>query len=74
VAILLGEQNVARVLEIAARAYVLEAGRIVAESASSVLRQQARIEQAYLGRLTVAPYRLGDSLRWSRAATMLPAL
>jgi len=37
------------VLEIAARAYVLEEGRVVAESASSVLRQEARIEQTYLG-------------------------
>jgi branched-chain amino acid transport system ATP-binding protein len=49
VAVLLVEQNVARALEIAARAYVLEEGRIVAEGTSSVLRQESRIQEAYLG-------------------------
>jgi branched-chain amino acid transport system ATP-binding protein len=49
VAILLVEQNVARALEIADRAYVLEEGRVVAEGPPGVLRGQARIREAYLG-------------------------
>jgi branched-chain amino acid transport system ATP-binding protein len=49
VAILLVEQNVVRALEVAARAYVLEEGRIVAEGPPAVLRQQSRIREAYLG-------------------------
>jgi branched-chain amino acid transport system ATP-binding protein len=49
VAILLVEQNVVRALEIADRAYVLEEGRIVADGAPDALRQDARIQQAYLG-------------------------
>jgi branched-chain amino acid transport system ATP-binding protein len=49
VAILLVEQNVVRALEIADRAYVLEEGRVVAEGAPAVLRQQSRIQEAYLG-------------------------
>jgi branched-chain amino acid transport system ATP-binding protein len=49
VAILLVEQNVARALEIARRAYVLEEGRIVAEGQAAALRDDARIRQAYLG-------------------------
>jgi branched-chain amino acid transport system ATP-binding protein len=49
VAILLVEQNVARALEIADRAYVLEEGRVVADGPPAVLRQQTRIRQAYLG-------------------------
>jgi branched-chain amino acid transport system ATP-binding protein len=50
VAILLVEQNVARALEIADRAYVLEEGRVVADGPPAVLRRQARIQEAYLGR------------------------
>jgi branched-chain amino acid transport system ATP-binding protein len=49
VAILLVEQNVVRALEIAARAYVLEEGRVVAEGPPAILRQQSRIREAYLG-------------------------
>jgi branched-chain amino acid transport system ATP-binding protein len=49
VAILLVEQNVVRALEIAARAYVLEEGRTVAEGSPAILRQQSHIRQAYLG-------------------------
>ena len=49
VAILLVEQNVVRALEIAARAYVLEEGRVVADGPPAILRQQSRIRQAYLG-------------------------
>jgi branched-chain amino acid transport system ATP-binding protein len=49
VAILLVEQNVVRALEIADRAYVLEEGRVVADGRPSVLLQQSRIQQAYLG-------------------------
>jgi branched-chain amino acid transport system ATP-binding protein len=49
VAILLVEQNVVRALEIAARVYVLEEGRVVADGPPAVLRQQSHIRQAYLG-------------------------
>jgi branched-chain amino acid transport system ATP-binding protein len=49
VAILLVEQNVARALDLADRAYVLEEGRVVAAGAPAVLRRQSRIQQAYLG-------------------------
>jgi branched-chain amino acid transport system ATP-binding protein len=47
--ILLVEQNVVRALEIADRAYVLEEGRVVAEGTPAVLREQPRIQEAYLG-------------------------
>jgi branched-chain amino acid transport system ATP-binding protein len=49
VAILLVEQNVVRALDLAARAYVLEEGRTVADGAPAILRQQSRIREAYLG-------------------------
>jgi branched-chain amino acid transport system ATP-binding protein len=49
VAILLVEQNVARALDLADRAYVLEEGRIVAGGPAAALRAQPRIQQAYLG-------------------------
>jgi branched-chain amino acid transport system ATP-binding protein len=49
VAILLVEQNVVRALELAARVYVLEEGRTVAEGPPAVLQQQTRIREAYLG-------------------------
>lgn len=49
VAVLLVEQNVAVALEIAARAYVMEEGRIVAEGLPKELAQQHHIRRAYLG-------------------------
>ena len=49
VAVLLVEQNVAAALAIAARAYVLEQGRIVAAGPAATLAQDARIREAYLG-------------------------
>jgi branched-chain amino acid transport system ATP-binding protein len=49
VAVLLVEQNVVQAFAIAARAYVLEQGRIVAEGAPAVLARDARIREAYLG-------------------------
>jgi branched-chain amino acid transport system ATP-binding protein len=49
VAILLVEQNIVQAFAIAARAYVLEQGRIVAEGAPSELARDARIREAYLG-------------------------
>jgi branched-chain amino acid transport system ATP-binding protein len=52
VAILLVEQNVARALEVASRAYVLAEGRIVAEGPAGALRDDPRIRQAYLGLAT----------------------
>jgi branched-chain amino acid transport system ATP-binding protein len=49
VAVLLVEQNIVQAFSIAARAYVLEQGRIVAEGAPAALAQDARIREAYLG-------------------------
>jgi branched-chain amino acid transport system ATP-binding protein len=49
VAVLLVEQNVVQAFAIAARGYVLEQGRVVAEGAPSQLAQDARIREAYLG-------------------------
>jgi branched-chain amino acid transport system ATP-binding protein len=49
VAVLLVEQNVAMALEVAARAYVLEEGRIVAEGIPKQLLAQPHIRRAYLG-------------------------
>jgi branched-chain amino acid transport system ATP-binding protein len=49
VAILLVEQNVVRALDIADRAYVLEEGRVVASGPPAALRQEPRIQEAYLG-------------------------
>jgi branched-chain amino acid transport system ATP-binding protein len=47
--VLLVEQNAALALEIAARAYVLEEGRIAAEGRPDELLAQAHIRRAYLG-------------------------
>ena len=49
VSILLIEQNVAKALEVAQRAYVLEGGRIVTEGAPAALLAQPHIREAYLG-------------------------
>jgi branched-chain amino acid transport system ATP-binding protein len=49
VAVLLVEQNIGQAFSIAARAYVLEQGRIVAEGVPSDLARDARIREAYLG-------------------------
>ena len=49
VAVLLVEQNVAVALQIAARAYVLEEGRVVAEGPPKDLAQEPHIRRAYLG-------------------------
>jgi branched-chain amino acid transport system ATP-binding protein len=49
VSILLIEQNVAKALEIAERAYVLEGGRVVADGKPAELLGQRRIREAYLG-------------------------
>ena len=49
VSILLIEQNAVRALEAAARAYVLEGGRIVTEGDPQDLMKQPAIRAAYLG-------------------------
>ena len=49
VAVLLVEQNIVQAFAIAARAYVLEQGRIVVEGTPAILAQDARIREAYLG-------------------------
>ena len=49
VAVLLIEQNIVQAFAIAARAYVLEQGRIVAEGTPGNLGRDARIREAYLG-------------------------
>ena len=48
-AVLLVEQNVAAALDISARAYVLDEGRVVAEGAPQALLAQPHIHRAYLG-------------------------
>ena len=47
--VLLVEQNVAMALRVAQRAYVLEAGRMVAEGTPDALMQRDEIRRAYLG-------------------------
>jgi branched-chain amino acid transport system ATP-binding protein len=49
VAILLVEQNAHRALDAASRGYVLETGRVVLDGATSVLRGDPRVQEAYLG-------------------------
>ena len=49
VAVLLVEQNVAMALDIAARAYVLEQGRIVATGTPEALLREPHLRRAYLG-------------------------
>jgi len=49
VAVLLVEQNIVQAFAIAARGYVLEQGRIVAEGTPAALARDARIREAYLG-------------------------
>ncbi len=49
VTVLLVEQNVMKALEIAAKAYVLEEGRIASAGAPADLLRQAHIQEAYLG-------------------------
>jgi branched-chain amino acid transport system ATP-binding protein len=48
-AVLLAEQNVAKALEIADRAYVLQVGRVVESGAAASLRHNPRIREAFLG-------------------------
>lgn len=47
--LLLVEQNAHLGLELASRAYVLEAGAVVLEGEASVLRDDPKVQQAYLG-------------------------
>ena len=49
VAVLLVEQNVAMALGLAARAYVLEEGRVVGEGTPEALEREPHIRRAYLG-------------------------
>ncbi|MDQ7794530.1 MAG: ABC transporter ATP-binding protein [bacterium] len=49
VCILLVEQNASMALEVASRGYVLQAGRIVHEGPAEVLKEDARVQAAYLG-------------------------
>jgi branched-chain amino acid transport system ATP-binding protein len=49
ITIVLVEQNVAASLKLAARAYVLENGRIVMEGTGAELLADDRVRQAYLG-------------------------
>jgi len=48
-AILLVEQNVARSLEVADRAYVLDQGRIVLAGEAATLAKDDRVKSSYLG-------------------------
>ena len=47
--ILLIEQNAAKALQVANRAYVLETGRIVKEGTAQALRESPDVQRAYLG-------------------------
>jgi branched-chain amino acid transport system ATP-binding protein len=47
--VLLVEQNSAMALEVAARAFVLETGSITLSGSASVLADDPRIREAYLG-------------------------
>ncbi len=47
--ILFVEQNVKRTLEMADRAYILEAGRVVLSGAASELREEDQVKRAYFG-------------------------
>lgn len=49
VAVLLVEQNARRALRLAARAYVLETGRVAVAGASAALADDPRVRLAYLG-------------------------
>jgi len=48
-AVLMVEQNVAMAMQVSARAYVLEEGRIVAEGTPAALLARPEIQRAYLG-------------------------
>jgi branched-chain amino acid transport system ATP-binding protein len=47
--VLLAEQNVAKALEVAQRAYVLQVGRIVEAGSTKDLRDNPHIKEAFLG-------------------------
>jgi branched-chain amino acid transport system ATP-binding protein len=49
IGVLLAEQNIARALEVAGRAYALTQGRIVAQGPAAELRRNAALERAFLG-------------------------
>ena len=49
VAILLVEQNANLALQVSQRAYVMESGRITLQGLSADLRNDARVQAAYLG-------------------------
>ncbi len=46
---LLVEQNVHHALDVADRAYVMEAGRISLEGPAAALRRDPQVERSYLG-------------------------
>jgi branched-chain amino acid transport system ATP-binding protein len=48
--VLLVEQNARYALDTASRGYVLQTGSIIASGACDLLKQDARVQQAYLGK------------------------
>jgi branched-chain amino acid transport system ATP-binding protein len=50
VTVLVVEQNTALALKVAARGYVLETGRVVAQGTSAELLRDPKVREAYLGR------------------------
>jgi len=52
--VLLVEQNARYALETASRGYVMQTGSIIASGACSMLKQDERVQQAYLGRSAAA--------------------
>jgi branched-chain amino acid transport system ATP-binding protein len=53
--VLLVEQNARYALETASRGYVLQTGAIIASGPCSMLPQDERVRQAYLGRGAASP-------------------
>jgi branched-chain amino acid transport system ATP-binding protein len=59
--VLLVEQNARYALETACRGYVLQTGSIIASGVCSALKQDKRVQQAYLGTAAVGQSRIADS-------------
>ena len=53
--VLLVEQNARYALETASRGYVLQTGAVIASGTCADLKQNPRVQEAYLGRITATP-------------------
>jgi branched-chain amino acid transport system ATP-binding protein len=59
--VLLVEQNARYALETASRGYVLQTGSIIASGTCSTLKQDERVQQAYLGTAAAGQSRIAAS-------------